>query len=123
MHASIDIESLVLLLLKNYGEPLEWGRLHACLRKASEELGLNLSFYGDYSPELERKLERMVEKGLVKVLYVIGPHYMELYKRYLALTKDSEKHLEVSVPESVEMVIKKCIDVSREVRSEVGEQG
>lgn len=91
-----DAKRLVLLLLRSYGRPMERRALYAHVYELSKELSLDLGFSGKYpySRLLDQELSRMVEEGLIKRLYVVGPRFAELYREYFELTEKGEEFVE-----------------------------
>ncbi|MEM0042600.1 MAG: hypothetical protein QW381_02370 [Thermofilaceae archaeon] len=78
---------LVLLLMKNYGKPLERRAIHAILYAVSQSSGIDLGFRGKYPYSLliDQQLSEMINEGLLRRLYIVGPHFMELYREYISL--------------------------------------
>ncbi|MEM0225696.1 MAG: hypothetical protein QXP94_04395 [Thermofilaceae archaeon] len=78
---------LVLLLMKNYGKPLERRAIHAILYAVSQSAGIDLGFRGKYPYSLliDQQLSEMINEGLLRRLYIVGPHFMELYREYISL--------------------------------------
>ncbi|MEM1908508.1 MAG: hypothetical protein QXT79_03980 [Thermofilaceae archaeon] len=78
---------LVLLLMKNYGKPLERRAIHAILYAVSQSAGIDLGFRGKYPYSLliDLQLSEMINEGLLRRLYIVGPHFMELYREYISL--------------------------------------
>lgn len=80
---------VVLLLLKNYGKPIERRVIHTILHAIADKVGTDLGFQGgySYSPLVDRQLSEMISEGLLRRLYIVGPHFMELYKEYITLSE------------------------------------
>ncbi|MEM1567544.1 MAG: hypothetical protein QXE91_03735 [Thermofilaceae archaeon] len=78
---------LVLLLMKNYGKPMERRAIHAILYAVSQSAGIDLGFRGKYPYSLliDLQLSEMINEGLLRRLYIVGPHFMELYREYISL--------------------------------------
>ncbi|MEM2410255.1 MAG: hypothetical protein QXF87_07035 [Thermofilaceae archaeon] len=78
---------LVLLLMKNYGKPMERRAIHAILYAVSQSVGIDLGFHGKYPYSLliDQQLSEMINEGLLRRLYIVGPHFMELYREYISL--------------------------------------
>ncbi|MEM1848326.1 MAG: hypothetical protein QW448_05225 [Thermofilaceae archaeon] len=78
---------LVLLLMKNYGKPMERRAIHAILYAVSQSAGIDLGFRGKYPYSLliDQQLSEMINEGLLRRLYIVGPHFMELYREYISL--------------------------------------
>lgn len=84
---------LVLLLLKNYGRPMERRRIHYHVHSLAQKLNLDLKFHSKYpySPALDQELDEMIDSGVLKRLYVVGPRFTELYREYISLTDRGRK--------------------------------
>lgn len=88
-------EKKILYLLYVYGKALSKRKVHELVYLLQEKYGVNMGyrFYGNppISKDLDDKLEQLVEKGYLRVLYVVGENYLTLYKPYYKLTKKGEK--------------------------------
>ncbi len=84
-------EKRLLYLLYSYGKAVSRKRIHELVFKLQEEYGVQLGFKFSGQPpisrELDEKLQALVDKGLVKVIYSVGGSYLSLYKPYYKLTE------------------------------------
>ncbi|QOJ79548.1 hypothetical protein IG193_03565 [Infirmifilum lucidum] len=84
-------EKRLLYLLYSYGKAVSRKRIHELVFKLQEEYGVQLGFkfsgHPPISKELDEKLQDLVNKGLVKVMYSVGGSYLSLYKPYYKLTE------------------------------------
>ncbi len=81
----------ILILLNEYGKPVSRSKLHKMIFELQKEkkVKFNFTFYGapPFSVQLQNKLEKMVERGYIRVLYLVGPGFLRLYTDYYAITE------------------------------------
>lgn len=89
------LDKKLLYLFYVYGKALSKKRVHELVYILKEKYGVKLpfKFYGNppLSMDLDEKLSSLVERGYLKVLYVVGENYLTLYKPYYKLTERGEK--------------------------------
>ncbi|RLE60417.1 MAG: hypothetical protein DRJ35_03315 [Thermoprotei archaeon] len=89
------LDKKLLYLFYVYGKALSKKRVHELVYLLQEKYGVKLGFkfYGNppLSMDLDERLSSLVEKGYLKVLYVVGENYLTLYKPYYKLTEKGEK--------------------------------
>jgi len=112
-----DTSYLLLVILKCYGRPMERLTLHRHLYRILERTGLklDLKFYGKppFSPQVEEKVEELINKGLLKRLYMVGPLYTELYREYVRLTEKGREVLDSVSPKGFEEEIEQYFEEVR----------
>ncbi len=112
------VEDVVLALLKIYGRAVSRRRLHELVYLLENKYGVDLGvkFYGNppLSKELDETVDKLVEEGLVKTLYVVGENYLTLYKPYYKL---SEKGLEAASKKLDKSLEEKLVKLVEEVKS------
>jgi len=120
-----DTSYLVLLTLKYYGRPLDRRNLHVHLYKLIKKTGLNFDFkfYGKppFSPDIERRVEELIEKGLVRRLFVVGPAYTTLYREYVKLSEEGKELLDSLPSKGFEEVVENYFEGLRG-RAKPGEE-
>lgn len=104
---SANVKHLVLLLLKSFGKPIERRMVHFHLHELATLLNVKLLFYGEqpFSPELEKELDAMINEGLIKQIFTIGPLFTELYREYLVSTDKGRKIAEELANTELEKVV------------------
>lgn len=106
-----SVKRLILLLLKNYARPMERRVIHMVLHTAAQSLETDLGFHGryPYSTLVDRQLNEMISDGLLRQLYVVGPHFMELYKEYISLGEKGKELVDKLDEPELEKVIKESL--------------
>ncbi|MEZ0345994.1 MAG: hypothetical protein ABWK01_05545 [Infirmifilum sp.] len=84
-------EKKLLYFFYTYGKAVSRRRIHELIYKLQNEYGVKLgfTFVGQvpYSKNLDEKLEHLVQKGFLKIIYSTGGNYLNLYKPYYKLTE------------------------------------
>ncbi|HDJ97094.1 MAG TPA: hypothetical protein ENG54_01350 [Thermofilum sp.] len=108
----------ILILLNEYGKPVSRQKLHRMIYELQKEKNVkfNFTFYGSppFSVKLQNKLEKMVERGYIRVLYLVGPGFLRLYTDYYAIT---EKGKQIAAKKDIDKKdIKKIEEYVNEMR-------
>lgn len=117
---------LILLLLKNYGKPMERRMVHAVLHSLAQRLKADLGFQGkhSYSPLIDHQLSELIDEGLLRPLYIVGPRYMELYREYVSLSeKGRELANQLNEPELEKAIREHLLQLSAKQGGEAGIEG
>jgi len=93
--ARIDsVDKRILILLDAIDEPISRKELYRMIKELQEK-GVKFGFKFieklPYSPQLEEKINKLVERGYLLRLYLTGESFLELYSDYLAITDKGRK--------------------------------
>lgn len=88
-------EKRLLYLFYVYGKAVSRKRIHELVYKLQTEHGvaLGFTFAGQvpFSKQLDEKLEELVKKGYLKLIYSTGGSYLSLYRPYYKLSERGAK--------------------------------
>ena len=83
-------EKRLLYLFYAYGKAISRRKVHELVYILQNEHGLDLGFtfagQPPFSKSLDEMLKRLVQRGLLKLVYTTGANYLNLYKPYYKLT-------------------------------------
>ena len=84
----------ILILLNAYDSPISRKELHRLIKELQDAgVKFGFRFFGEtpFSQDLQDRLEKLVDKGYVFRLYLIGEKFYELYEDYYLVTDKGRK--------------------------------
>lgn len=114
---------LILLLLKSYGKPMERRMVHIVLHSVAQKLKADLGFQEKYpySPLIDLQLSELIGEGLLRLLYIVGPRYAELYREYVSLSeKGKELANQLNEPELERVIRENLLQLGSKQGGEAG---
>jgi len=84
----------ILILLNAYNDPISRRELHRLVKELQDAgVKFGFRFFGKtpFSQDLQDRLEKLVNKGYIFRLYMIGKKFYELYEDYYLITDKGRK--------------------------------
>ena len=109
----------ILILLSALSEPVSKLRLHRMVKELQDRgVRFGFRFLGEgkpYSSELQSRLERLVDRGYVFRLYLVGNRFYDLYEDYYTITDKGKKVAERMDVDKKD--IRRILDYVKEIKS------
>jgi len=83
------VDKRIILTIYEYGKPISKLKLHRIIYELKNRgVRFPFQFYGErpIAPELDERLEKLVNRGYLRKLYYTGPSYLTLYTELYRLT-------------------------------------